>query len=51
MPPCSPRHGQACIAGAEDIKIDVRSRQAIIGDLHIREGDIITIDGSTGSFI
>jgi pyruvate,orthophosphate dikinase len=40
--------GKACIAGAEDIKIDVRSRQAIIGDLHIREGDIITIDGSTG---
>ena len=40
--------GKACIAGAEDIKIDVRSRQAIVGDLHIREGDIITIDGSTG---
>ena len=40
--------GKACIAGAEDIKIDVRSRQAVIGDLHIREGDIITIDGSTG---
>jgi pyruvate,orthophosphate dikinase len=40
--------GKACIAGAEDIKIDVRIRQAIIGDLHIREGDIITIDGSTG---
>ena len=40
--------GKACVAGAEDIKIDVRSRQAVIGDLHIREGDIITIDGSTG---
>ncbi len=40
--------GKACIAGAEDIKIDVRARQAVIGDLHIREGDIITIDGSTG---
>ena len=40
--------GKACIAGAEDIKIDVRTRQAVIGDLHIREGDIITIDGSTG---
>ena len=40
--------GKACIAGAEDIKIDVRTRQAIIGDLHIREGDIITINGSTG---
>ena len=40
--------GKACIAGAEDIKIDVRAHQAIIGDLHICEGDIITIDGSTG---
>ncbi|MBE0435977.1 MAG: pyruvate, phosphate dikinase [Methylomicrobium sp.] len=40
--------GKACVAGAEDIKIDVRSRQAVIGELHIREGDMITIDGSTG---
>lgn len=40
--------GKACIAGAEDIKIDVRTRQALIGELRIREGDIITIDGSTG---
>jgi len=40
--------GKACIAGAEAIKIDVRARQANVGDLHIREGDIITIDGSTG---
>ncbi|MEQ1529296.1 MAG: pyruvate, phosphate dikinase, partial [Methylococcales bacterium] len=40
--------GKACIAGAEDIKIDVRARQAVIGELQIREGDVITIDGSTG---
>ncbi|MGR9053029.1 MAG: pyruvate, phosphate dikinase [Gammaproteobacteria bacterium] len=40
--------GKACVAGAEDIKIDVRSRQAVIGELRIREGDIITIDGSSG---
>ncbi len=40
--------GKACIAGAEDIKIDVLAHQAIIGDLHVLEGDIITIDGSTG---
>ena len=40
--------GKACIAGAEDIKIDARIRQAIIGELLIREGDIITIDGSSG---
>ncbi len=40
--------GKACIAGAEDIKIDVRAREAVIGELLIREGDVITIDGSTG---
>ncbi|MBL6985799.1 MAG: pyruvate, phosphate dikinase [Methylobacter sp.] len=40
--------GKACVAGAEDIKIDVRMRQAVVGDVHIREGDIITIDGSSG---
>lgn len=40
--------GKACIAGAEDIKIDVKLRQAIIGELHLREGDIITIDGGSG---
>jgi len=41
--------GKPCVAGAEDIKIDVKRRLAIIGDTHIREGDIITIDGSNGN--
>jgi pyruvate,orthophosphate dikinase len=40
--------GKACVAGAEDIKVDVRARLAIVGDIHIKEGDLITIDGSTG---
>jgi len=41
--------GKACVAGAEDIKVDVKSRLAIVGEIHIREGDIITIDGSSGN--
>jgi pyruvate,orthophosphate dikinase len=41
--------GKACVAGAEDIWVDVRARQAIVGDIHIKEGDLITIDGSTGN--
>ncbi len=41
--------GKACVAGAEDIKVDVRTRQAIVGDIHIKEGDLITIDGSSGN--
>lgn len=40
--------GKACVAGAEDIKVDVKSRSAVVGDVRIREGDIITIDGSSG---
>jgi pyruvate,orthophosphate dikinase len=41
--------GKACVAGAEDIKIDVKARLAIVGDIHIKEGDLITIDGSNGN--
>ncbi len=41
--------GKACVAGAEDIIVDVKSRHAVVGDVHIREGDIITIDGSSGN--
>lgn len=41
--------GKACVAGAEAVKVDVKARQAIVGDVHIREGDIITIDGSSGN--
>ena len=40
--------GKACVAGAEDIAVDVKLRMAVVGDVHIREGDLITIDGSTG---
>ena len=40
--------GKACVAGAEDIRVDVRARLAVVGDIHIKEGDLITIDGSTG---
>ncbi|PPD37747.1 MAG: pyruvate, phosphate dikinase, partial [Methylomonas sp.] len=41
--------GKACVAGAEDIKVDVRARLAIVGDIQIKEGDLITIDGGTGN--
>ncbi len=41
--------GKACVAGAEDIAVDVKMRLAVVGAVHIREGDVITIDGSTGN--
>ena len=40
--------GKACVAGAEGIHVDTRARMATIGDLMLREGDVITIDGGTG---
>jgi pyruvate,orthophosphate dikinase len=40
--------GKPCVAGAEGIKVDVKLRQAIVGDKILHEGDYITIDGGTG---
>jgi pyruvate,orthophosphate dikinase len=41
--------GKACVAGAEGIKVDSRARMALVGDVTLREGDTITIDGSNGN--
>jgi pyruvate,orthophosphate dikinase len=41
--------GKACVAGAEGITVDTRARQAIVAEHVIHEGDVITIDGSTGN--
>ena len=41
--------GKPCVAGAEGIEVDVMARRAHIGDVVIREGDMITIDGTTGN--
>jgi pyruvate,orthophosphate dikinase len=40
--------GKPCVAGAEGIEVDVKHRQAIIGEKVLHEGDYITIDGGTG---
>jgi len=41
--------GKPCVAGAEGIHVDVQRREAHVGDQLIREGDMITIDGSSGN--
>ncbi len=41
--------GKPCVAGAEGIHVDVRMRQAVVGETVIHEGDLITIDGTTGN--
>lgn len=40
--------GKPCVAGCEALKIDMRMRLAKVGNTIIREGDMITIDGTTG---
>ena len=40
--------GKTCVCGADDVDVNVHERTATVGDLVIREGDMISIDGSTG---
>ena len=40
--------GKPCVAGAEGIVVDVTLRRAVVGEHIIHEGDVITLDGSTG---
>ena len=40
--------GKPCVAGAEGISVDVARREAYVGETSFREGDVITIDGTTG---
>ena len=40
--------GKPCVSGCEAIVIDDHARRAVIGDTTLHEGDVVTIDGSTG---
>jgi pyruvate,orthophosphate dikinase len=40
--------GKPCVSGCEEIRIDPTGREAVIRNVHIKEGDFITIDGSRG---
>ncbi len=40
--------GTPCVAGAEDLDIDVRNRVMKVDDHVIREGEVISLDGATG---
>ena len=41
--------GRPCVSGCEALHIDMRARTAKLGDISLKEGDLITIDGSTGN--
>jgi pyruvate,orthophosphate dikinase len=43
--------GKPCVAGSEDLDIDMGKRTVRIGRHKLREGDVITIDGGTGRVI
>ena len=40
--------GKCCVAGAGDVRIDEDTRIFRLGDVEIREGDIISLDGTSG---
>ena len=43
--------GKPCVAGCEDLALDLEGKTAQIGRHEVREGDVITIDGGTGRVI
>jgi len=40
--------GKPCVSGCEELRFDPKGKEAIIKNVHIKEGDSITIDGSRG---
>ena len=43
--------GRACVAGAGEVNIDLKTKTMRIGEHEFKEGDTITIDGGTGEVI
>lgn len=40
--------GKCCVAGCADVVVDAKNKVMRIGDLEFHEGDVITVNGSTG---
>ena len=40
--------GKPCVVGCEDITVDYEKKQFSVGDVVLKENDVITINGSTG---
>jgi pyruvate,orthophosphate dikinase len=43
--------GKCCVAGASDVKIDYASKTFTIGKTVVKEGDWVTLNGSTGEVV
>ncbi|MFF5566474.1 pyruvate, phosphate dikinase [Streptomyces sp. NPDC012623] len=40
--------GKTCVCGAEELEVDTKARRLTVGSTVIEEGDVLSIDGSTG---
>ncbi len=40
--------GKTCVCGAEELEVDTKRRRMTAGSILIEEGDVVSIDGSTG---
>ncbi|WLQ33696.1 pyruvate, phosphate dikinase [Streptomyces castrisilvae] len=40
--------GKTCVCGAEEIEVDTKRRRLMVGDTVVEEGDLVSVDGSTG---
>ncbi|MDD4262323.1 MAG: PEP-utilizing enzyme, partial [Syntrophaceticus schinkii] len=43
--------GKPCVCGCESLNIDYKEKKITVGEQEIKEGELITIDGSTGQVI
>jgi pyruvate,orthophosphate dikinase len=43
--------GKSCVAGCGAVKVDEAGKFFTVGDITVKEGDLITIDGTTGEVI
>jgi pyruvate,orthophosphate dikinase len=43
--------GKPCVCGCEALNIDYKAKKITVGDMEIKEGDLISIDGGTGQVI
>lgn len=40
--------GKTCVCGAEEIEVDTKRRRLTVGTTVVEEGDLVSVDGSTG---
>ncbi|MFJ1895024.1 MULTISPECIES: pyruvate, phosphate dikinase [unclassified Streptomyces] len=40
--------GKTCVCGAEEIEVDTKRRRLTVGSTVVEEGDLVSVDGSTG---